>query len=136
MSLKSEAGFCTPDINVPRIWVRFLHPVHRSAPDLRLVFQTLGRLLPILISTDIIAGTCPVNAGLVAMTEDPCLRKTGQQFPDQFCHAPFLGHGARIGELSLYIQASLIADADRVRVNHCRETLSDVLDTDLKEGTE
>jgi hypothetical protein len=47
-----------------------------------------------------------------------------------------LGHGARIGELSLYIQASLIADADRVRVNHCRETLSDVLDTDLKEGTE
>ena len=57
-----------------------------------------------------------MNAGQVAVTEDPCLRKTGRQFPDQFCHAPLLGLGARVVELSLCIQASLIADADRVQI--------------------
>ena len=65
-----------------------------SAPNLGQGFQTLGRLLSIQILCDIIAGTYLVNAGQVAVTEDPCLRKTGRQFPDQFCHAPLLGHGA------------------------------------------
>ena len=37
---------------------------------------TLGRLLPILILCDIIAGTGLADAGQVAVTEDPCLWKT------------------------------------------------------------
>ena len=49
-----------------------------SAPNLGQVFQTLRRLLPILILCYIIAGTCLVDAGQVAMIEDPCLRKTGR----------------------------------------------------------
>ena len=72
----------------------FLPPVHRSAPDLGQVFQTLGRLLPILVLCDIIAGTGLADAGQVAVIEDPCLRKTGLQFPDQLCHVPLLGQHA------------------------------------------
>ena len=58
-----------------------------------------------------------MDAGQVAVTEDPGLRKMGLQIPDQFCHAPFLGHGARVVELPHLVQASLVADADRVRGN-------------------
>ena len=77
-----------------------------SIPDSGQGFQTLRRFLPVLILCDIIAETCLVDAGQVTVTEDPCLRKAGLQFPDQFCHAPFLGLGARVGELSLCIQTS------------------------------
>ena len=96
--------------------------MHRSAPDLGQVFQTLGRLLPILILCDIIAGTGLADAWQVAVTEDPSLRKASLQFLDQCGHAPFLGLGARVGELSPLVQASLVADADRVWV----ESRSDV----------
>ena len=74
----------------------FLPPVHRSVPDSGQGFQTLRRLLPILILCDIIAGTCLVDAGQVTVTEDPCLRELLLQFMNQFCHAPFLGLSARI----------------------------------------
>ena len=73
-----------------------MHTGHKCPPDLGQVFQTLGRLFSILILCDIIAGKCLVDAGQVTVTENPSLRKTGRQFQDQFCHAPLLGHVARV----------------------------------------
>ena len=43
---ESEARFCTPGRNMPRIWGTFLHPVHKYEPDLGQGFTPLGMACP------------------------------------------------------------------------------------------
>ena len=80
MSPESEACLYPPCIDISQIWVRSLPPVHRSVPDSGQGFQTLGRCFPILIRTVIVARTFLSDAGQVAVTYDPGLRKQILEF--------------------------------------------------------